>query len=61
MAHIQLPEGVPGIIGLLMTYRDTEPHLNSLAQAALRGPSSLSAAERETIAANVSKRNDCVF
>ncbi|TXT22416.1 MAG: putative carboxymuconolactone decarboxylase [Planctomycetota bacterium] len=61
MAHIQLPDGEPGISGLLVSYRDTETHLNGLAQAAMRGPSSLSEAERELIAAYVSARNDCVF
>jgi alkylhydroperoxidase family enzyme len=61
MAHIQLPDGEPGITGLLVTYRETEKHLNGLAQAAMRGPSSLTEAERELIAAYVSARNDCVF
>ena len=61
MPHIQLPEGEPGISGLLVTYRDTEQHLNALTQAAMRGPSSLTEAERELIAAYVSARNDCVF
>lgn len=61
MAHIPLPEGEPGITGLLVAYRETEKHLNGLAQAAMRGPSSLSEAERELIAAYVSARNDCYF
>ena len=61
MAHIKLPEGEPGISGLLVTYRETEKHLNGLAQAAMRGESSLTEAERELIAAYVSARNDCVF
>lgn len=61
MPHIKLPDGVPGISGLMATYRDTEQHLNSLTQAAMRGSSSLTEAERELIAAYVSARNDCVF
>lgn len=61
MAHIKLPDGEPGISGLLVIYRETEKHLNGLAQAAMRGPSSLTEAERELIAAYVSARNDCVF
>ncbi len=61
MSHIKLPDGEPGISGLMVTYRDTEQHLNALTQAAMRGPSSLTVAERELIAAYVSARNDCVF
>ena len=61
MAHIKLPDGVPGISGLLVAYRETEQHINGLTQAAMRGPSSLTEAERELIAAYVSARNDCVF
>ena len=61
MAHIKLPDGEPGISGLLVTFRDTEKHLNGLTQTAMRGPSSLSEAERELIAAYVSARNDCFF
>ena len=61
MPHIELPAGEPGISGLLVAYCDTEQHLNALTQAAMRGPSSLTAAERELIAAFVSARNDCVF
>lgn len=61
MPHIQLPDGEPGITGLMVAYRDTEQHLNGLTQAAMRGPSTLTEAEREVIAAYVSARNDCVF
>src|SRR5579859_745509 len=61
MAHITLPEGVPGIVGPMMAYPETEKHLNGLAQALLRGPSSLTPAEREVIATYVSSRNDCFF
>ncbi|HKI03447.1 MAG TPA: peroxidase-related enzyme [Thermoanaerobaculia bacterium] len=61
MAHIQLPEGAPGIIGPMIAYPETEKHLNGLAEALLRGPSSLTPAERETIAARVSSGNECFF
>lgn len=61
MPHIALPDGVPGIVAPLMAYPDTAGPLNALAEALLRGPSSLSRAERELIAAFVSRRNDCVF
>lgn len=61
MAHIALPDGVPGIIGPLMKYPETAQHLSGLAEALLRGPSSLTAADREVIATYVSSQNDCVF
>jgi len=61
MAHIKLPDGVPGILGPLMAYPDSAAHLNGLAEVVLRGPSSLTEAEREMIAAFVSSGNDCYF
>jgi uncharacterized peroxidase-related enzyme len=61
VAHIQLPPGAPGIVGPLTAYRETEVHLNGLANALLCGPSSLSRAERETIATYVSAGNECYF
>ena len=45
----------------MMAYPETAVHLNGLAEVLLRGPSSLSRAERELIAAFVSRRNECVF
>lgn len=61
MPHIELPEGLPGIVGPMVAYPETEKHLNGLADALLRGPSSLSPGERETIAAYVSAGNRCSF
>ena len=61
MAHITLPEGVPGILGPLMQYPETAQHLSGLAESLLRGPSTLTAAEREVIATYVSSQNNCVF
>lgn len=61
MAHIQLPENAPGIIGPMIAYPETERHLNGLAEALLRGASSLTPAERETIATYVSAGNECHF
>jgi AhpD family alkylhydroperoxidase len=58
--HIDLPQ-LPGIVGLLVQYPQTGGPLSSLAEALLRGPSSLSPADRETIAAYVSARNECAF
>ena len=61
MAHINVPEGVPGIRSLVMFRPETGKPLYDLAQVLLRGDSSLSEAERELIAAYVSHRNDCMF
>lgn len=61
MPHIKLPEGVPGILGPLTQYPNSAKHLSGLAQAVLRGPSSLTEAERELIATQVSAGNECQF
>lgn len=61
MAHIKLPDGLPGIIGPLTAYPETAKHLRGLAEDLLRGPSSLTLAERELIATYVSAQNDCNF
>lgn len=61
MAHIELPSGKPGIAGLFDEFPEIGRHLNGFAQTVLRGPSSLTPAERETIAAFVSTRNECTF
>ena len=61
MAHIDVPEGVPGIRSLVMFRPETGKYLYDLAQVLLRGESPLSQADRELIAAYVSKRNDCFF
>lgn len=61
MAHIQVPEGVPGIRSLVMFRPETGKPLYELAQVLLRGESPLSEAERELIAAYVSYLNDCLF
>jgi AhpD family alkylhydroperoxidase len=58
--HIDLPP-LPGIAGLLAGYPETAGPLNNLAEALLRGPSPLTAQQRESIAAYVSRRNDCTF
>jgi len=61
MAHIKLPVGAPGIIGPLLAYPETAVHLRGLTNALLRGESSLTPGERETIAAYVSAGNECKF
>jgi uncharacterized peroxidase-related enzyme len=61
MAHIKVEEGVPGIRSLAMFRPETGKPLYQLAQVLLRGESPLSEAERELIAAYVSKRNNTMF
>lgn len=61
MAHVSLPEGLPGISGLLRRFPETAQPLLLLAETILRGPSSLTIGERETIAAYVSSLNQCRF
>jgi uncharacterized peroxidase-related enzyme len=61
MAHIQLQEGLPGILGPLTFSPDTAQPLMQLAELLLRGPNTLTSAEREMITAHVSYRNECDF
>ena len=61
MAHINVPENIPGIRSLVLFRPETGVHLYELAQVLLRGESPLSQAERELIAAYVSRRNNCMF
>ena len=52
---------MPGIRGLLVYRPETAGPLMELAQALLRGDSTLSAGERELIAAYVSRQNECAY
>jgi uncharacterized peroxidase-related enzyme len=61
MPHIALPEGLPGITAAFAFRPETAKPMRALAQVLLRGPNSLTTAEREMIAAFVSTRNDCYF
>lgn len=61
MAYITVQEGVPGIRSLFNFSPETGKPLCDLAEALLRGPSPMSSAERELIAAYVSHRNNCMF
>ena len=61
MAYINVPEGVPGIRSLVMFRPETGKYLYDLVEVLLRGESPLSQAERELIAAYVSRRNQCIF
>jgi uncharacterized peroxidase-related enzyme len=61
MPHIQLPDGLPGILGPMAFRPETAKPLNELAEILLRRPNTLSPAERELIATYVSAQNDCFF
>jgi uncharacterized peroxidase-related enzyme len=61
MAHIKLPDGIPGIRGPMMFRPETAKPLNELVDVLLRGPHTLSPGERELIATYVSSRNDCRY
>ncbi|WP_158893628.1 carboxymuconolactone decarboxylase family protein [Amycolatopsis anabasis] len=61
MAHIELGNDLPGIVGLLGFRPETAGPLTELAEALLRTPSTLSRGERELIASFVSRGNECDF
>src|SRR5689334_10297463 len=61
MAHINLPEGLPGIRGPMAFRPETSKPLNELAEVLLRSENSLTRGERELIATYVSYLNDCFF
>jgi len=61
MAHIDLPEGIPGI-GAGFAFRpETAKPMRELAHILLFMPGSLTSGERELIASHVSARNNCHF
>jgi uncharacterized peroxidase-related enzyme len=61
MAHIQLPDGLPGIRGPMSFRPETSKPLNMLAEVLLRSENSLSRGDRELIATYVSFLNDCFY
>src|SRR5260370_17513044 len=61
MAHIKLPEGLPGIRGAVAFRPETAKPLNDLVEVLLHGPNSLTPGERELIATYVSAENDCYY
>jgi len=62
MAHIPLPEGLPGIRGPMAFRPETARPMNELAEILLRDDNnSLTRGERELIGAYVSYLNDCFF
>jgi uncharacterized peroxidase-related enzyme len=61
MPHIKLDNDFPGIVGLIYHKPKFGRAVTGLTQAALRGPSPLTPAERELIAAYVSNLNSCSY
>jgi uncharacterized peroxidase-related enzyme len=61
MAHINLPDGFPGISGGFVFRPETAKPMRELAHVLLHQPNSLTGGERELIATYVSSRNDCHF
>ncbi len=61
MAYVAVDPKAPGIRGLMEFKPETGKALSALAEALLRGESSLSRGERELIAAFVSSLNECRF
>jgi len=61
MPHIPLPEGLPGIRGLLAFSPETAKPIGEFADVLLHAPNTLSPGERELIAAYVSHLNACTY
>ena len=61
MAHIALPDGLPGIRGPMAFRPETARPLNDIVDVLLRGPHTLTPGERELIATAVSATNDCRY
>ncbi|MBL7725934.1 MAG: carboxymuconolactone decarboxylase family protein [Chitinophagaceae bacterium] len=62
MAHIDLPDGLPGIRGPMAFRPETAKPMNELAEILLRDDNNtLSRGDRELIGAYVSYLNDCFF
>src|SRR5271155_4655561 len=61
MAHITLPDGLPGIRGAMAFRPETARPLNDLVEVLLHAPNSLSPGERELRAIYVAYLNDCHY
>jgi len=61
VAHIPLPEGLPGILGPLAFRPEMTKPLYEFMEVLMRSENSLSRGERELIATYVSSLNDCFF
>ena len=61
MPHIPLPEGAPGPRGPMLFRPETAEPMSEMAEVLMRGPSTLTLAERELIGTYVSAQNDCRY
>ncbi len=61
MPHIPLPEGVPGPRGPMLFRPEPARPISEMAEVLMRGPSTLTLAERELIGTYVSAGNDCLY
>ncbi|MBV8630976.1 MAG: peroxidase-related enzyme [Silvibacterium sp.] len=61
MAYISLPEGLPGIRGLMAFRPETARPMNDFIETLLHGPHTLTPGERELIGTYVSYLNDCYY
>ena len=61
MPHIQVPEKLPGIRGLMAFRPEVVGPLNALVDVLLRSSEGISPGERELIATYVSSLNDCFY
>lgn len=61
MAHIPIPEGLPGIRGPLSLRPDVAKPLSAFMEVLMRNENALSRGERELIATYVSHLNNCFF
>ncbi|NIJ53777.1 carboxymuconolactone decarboxylase family protein [Dyadobacter arcticus] len=61
MPHIDLQNGMPGILGPMLFSPHTAAPMNLLANALMQTDEGLSRGERELIATYVSSENDCFF
>ena len=61
MPHIALRDGLPGITGPFAFRPETAKPMRTPAEFLLRGPNTLSSADREIIATYTSSQNDCHF
>ena len=61
MAHITVPEGLPGILGPLSLRPDVAKPLSEFCEVLMRAENSLTRGERELIATYTSSLNECFF
>jgi uncharacterized peroxidase-related enzyme len=61
MPHIPLPENAPGPRGPMLFRPQVAQPMSEMAEVLMRGPSSLTLAERELIGTYVSAENGCLY